>query len=419
MSESLDGAGGGSSDTGQFSPPAGPTIRVYEAEDVEESLGSIGKTPESATKYQVSEKSQESPQQRKESSKPLDATRRPQSPAGSSFNPSTIAYSLRVTFQGSPDSKLVEELSVLLHKPESYQEIERVAEKHAKKLYAESIGPKDLKLSYGNCTIVSDDGTKTRIPLRSREDWMEVENAIARYWNPHTHGKLRLYISRHYLACQDQPTDDISFAELKGLEINDLMKPTWEKKEYVPRNVLETVISDQTIYWIIKESPPNSVPQDNQDAFIHQVQAEGRILLAMCVHADLGMDCLKKLLDNGWKDSNLPLNEDSRCHRECRRKFKTLVQAQGGFRAEYFVEGEYKTLRSHAVVPLYFCSRAHGNDDVDREVTGLPSNEVQNSSSGVSRIRTAAFCGHGAYSNVYCVKMDPNHHSLSTVSNTL
>ena len=417
MSESL--AGSGSSDTGQIPPPAGPTIRVYEAEDVEKSLGSIGKTPESATKYQVSEKSQESPPQRKEILKPLDTTRRPQSPAGSSS--STIAYNLRVTFtfERSTDSKLAEELSVLLHKPESYQEIEKVAEKHAKKLCADVIDPKNLKLSYGNCTIVSDDGAKTRIPLRSQEDWMEVKNAITRYWNPHTHEKFRLCILRHYLACQDQPTDDTSFAKLKGLEIGDLMKSTWEKKEYVPRNLLETVISDQTIYWIIKKGLPNSVPQDDQDAFIHQVQAEGRILLAMCVHADLGVDCLKKLLDNGRKDSSLPLDEDSRCHRECRRKFKTLVQGQGGFRAECFVEGEYKSLPSHAVVPLYFCSRAHGNDDVDREVTGLPSNQVQNSSSEVSAIKKAACCGHGAYGNVYCVKMDPNHHSLSTVSNSL
>lgn len=191
------------------------------------------------------------------------------------------------------------------------------------------------------------------------------------------------------------------------------------EKDYIPHNVLEMVISDQTIHWIIKENPPKSVPQDEQEAFIHRVQAEGRILLAMYVHAELGMECLKKLLDNGWKDSSPPLDEKSHCHRDCRRKFRTLVQTQGGYRAARFVEGEHKTLHSHTVVPLHFCPRAHGNDDVDREVTTLISNELQNSSSEDNAVKTAAFCGNGAYSNVYCVKMDPNHHSLSTVSNTL
>ncbi|CAD6565853.1 MAG: hypothetical protein ASARMPRED_008012 [Alectoria sarmentosa] len=61
-----------------------------------------------------------------------------------------------------------------------------------------------------------------------------------------------------------------------------------------------------------------------------------------------------------------------------------------------------------------YAVKAHGNDDVDREVTTLISNEMQNSSSEDTAIKTAAFCGNGAYSNVYCVKMDPNHHRLST-----
>ena len=306
---------------------------------------------------------------------------------------------------------------MLLHEPESYQEIEKVAEKYANALSAETIGPKELKFSYGRCTIVSDNGTKTRLPLRFQEDWTKVYKAIVEYWASHTHGRLHLCISRLYLACQDQPGEEKSFAGVKGLEIEDLMKRTWEKKDYIPHNVLETIISDQTIHWIIKKNPPKSVPRDDQDAFIKRVQAEGRILLAMCVHVDLEMECLKKLLDGGWKDSGPPLDEESRCHRDCRRKFKQLLQEQGGYRAARFAEGEHKTLHSHTVVPLHFCSRAHGKDDLDREVTEVFSNESQISNSEESAIKAAAFCGSGGYSNVYCVKMDPNHHSLSPVSN--
>ena len=408
----------GSGNTEQTTTPAGPTIIIDRAESTQESLGSIENTPEPAAVYHASE--QESPSLRQESPKPLDGPGGPQSPASSPFIQSSITCILRVTFEGSQESKLSEELSVLLHEPESYQEIERAAEKYANTLSPETVGPKELQFSYGNCTIVSDNGTKTRLPLRSREDWTEIYKAIVEYWTSHTHERLHLSISRHYLACQDQPTEGRSFAKSKSLEIDDLMKKTWERKYYISHNVLEMVISEQTIHRIIKEKPLKSVPHDEQDAFIRQVQAEGRILLAMCVHAELGMECLKKLLDSGWKDSSLPLDESSQCHPDCRRKFRTLVQdTQGGFRAARFVEGEHKTLHSYALVPLHFCPRAHARHDLDRDFTEVHRDEWQISSREESAMKTAAFCGSGGYSNVYCVKMDPNHHTLSRVSNEL
>lgn len=408
-----------SSNTGQTAPPAGPRIIVHRAGGSQESLESTEKMPEPETTDQLSEKAQESSLLRQESPKPLDSSRGPQSPARRPFIQRTIDCNLRVTLAGSQESKL-EELSVPLHEPESYQEIEKVAERHANASFAETIGPRELKFFYGSCTIVSNKSTKTRLPLRSREDWTEIYNEILAYWLSHTHERLHLWISRYYLACHDQPTEKRSFARLKRLEIDDLMKKTWEKKDYIPHNVLETVIADQTIYWIIREDPPKSVPQDDQDAFIHRVQAEGRILLAMCVHFGLRMECLKKLLVKGYKDdSSLPLDEKSRCHEDCRHKFRKLVQAQGGYRAARFVEGEHKTLKPHTVVPLHFCPRAHGKDDLDREVSEVYGNERQNLSSEESAIRAAAWCGSGAYSNVYCVKLDPHHHSLSAVSNGL
>ena len=61
------------------------------------------------------------------------------------------------------------------------------------------------------------------------------------------------------------------------LEIGDLMEKTWGKKDCIPHNVLETVISDQAIYWIIKENPSKSVRHDERDAFVHRVPAERAI----------------------------------------------------------------------------------------------------------------------------------------------
>ncbi len=421
MSESLNPATGGSSDTGLSSSLSRPTIKVYGAEGNEESHGSSGKTPKPTTTHTASAKVLESASSRQESPKSIGAPHHPQSPVEGSFIPSKIAYYLRLEFdlEGCSNFGLEKEKFVLLHTPESYQKIEKAGKKYAKILSAgaaESIGSKELKFFFGNCTIVSDNDTKIRLPLRCPEDWTEVNKAIVGYWNAHTQERLHLCISRHYLASQQQPTEGKCFAEVKILEIDDQMKETWEGKGYIPHNVLETVISDETIYWIIKEDPPQSVPPEQQEAFIHKVQAEGRILLAMCVHARLGMECLKKLLDSGLKDSTLPLDEKFKCHHDCRGKLKNLIRDQGGYQAERFIEGQHKTLHPHAVVPLHFYPRAHGNDDLDHEITEGYGDTPQSSPTKENTIRRYAKCGSGAYSNVYCVKFNPNHHGLSVVS---
>lgn len=307
-------------------------------------------------------------------------------------------------------------LNLPLNKPESYEEIEGQTKNRAKTLSSESDALKELKFFYGNCTIVGDNGTKARRPLRSPEDWTEVNEAIVGYWT-HTHERFHLFITRHYLASQEQPTEDEPFKDVKSSEISDLMKETWEKKFYIPHNALDTVISDTTIYWIIKRD--RSVPQEQKDTFILRVQAEGRILFAMCVHVSLKMKCLKKLLDDGLKDSALPLEENFQCHWPCRHLCQRLVREQGRYQTERFNEGDHKNLPSHAVVPLHFFPRAQGQDDPDCEVTEGYGNVTEDIPSEENATREAARCGFGAYSNVFCVKLNPNHHSLSVVSGGL
>ena len=403
VSDSLDQPTDGSSDAGQILSPAGLKIVVHEAEGTGNSFEPTEKTPERGTTYKELENVQRSPSSFQDDSKPLGAPRPPKSPVEGSFTPKSIAYSLQFTFEfdGCPESKLAEEHSVLLHEAESYQEIaesyqeiEKVADKYAKILSAKSLGQKELKLFYGSCTLVSDQGTTTRLPLRSPEDWTKANERIVEHWISHTQERLHLCISRHYLASQEQPVANL--AKIKNLEIHDLMKKTLDNKRYIPHNVLQTVISDHAIHCIIQEKPPKSLLRHDQHDFTRRVQAEGRLLFAMCVHARLKMECLKTLLDSGLTDSNLPLDKSSECHKACRQKFEALLEAQGGFRAARFVEGEHQDFQLHTVVPIHFCPRPHGKNHTD--------------------LKGAALCGRGASSEVYCVRLNPNHHSLSEVS---
>ena len=398
-----------SSSTGPDTPPAGPAIIVHQP--TQESLESTKQTPELAAIYKVHEDAQESPSPSQES------------PVIPSFVQKIIPYTLRVTFEGSQDSKLLDGLSVLLDEPQSYLKIEKEAEKSATILSAEIIDGKKLEFSYGICIVVSNNGNKNRLPLRSQEEWAVVCNSVVEYLKLHTHERLHFCISRHYLAYQDQPTPKDSFAKLKSDEINDLMKQAWENVDYIPHNILELIISDPTVYWIINESPLEGVSQDEQDSFISRVQAEGRILLAMCVHANLGTECLKVLLDRGWKDGGWkdlslpPLDERSYCHYGHRKNYKSLCKGQGSFRAAHFALGEHKDLHSGIVVPLHFFPRANGKDKMTLEKAESYVARTSDLNSGeiAADEKEAAKCGSGAYSNVYCVKLDPNHHSLSKV----
>ena len=255
VSDSLDQPTDGSSDAGQIPAPAGPKIVLHEAEGTGKSLEPTQKTLERGTTYKELENIQWSPSSSQDDSKPLSAPRRPKRPVEESFIPKRIVYSLQFTFEfeDCPNSKLADKYSVLLNEAESYQEIEKVADKHAKILSAKSLGQKELKFSYGNCTLVSDQ--VTRLPLRSLEEWKKINDRVVDYWNSHTQEEPHLCISRHYLASQEQPVADL--AKIKNLELHDLMKETiMDTKCYIPHNVLQTVISDQAIRCIIQEKPP-------------------------------------------------------------------------------------------------------------------------------------------------------------------
>ena len=396
----------GSSSTEHTTPPGAPIIIVTEGN--QESPESTEQTPQSTANYLVHEKAQKSPSPGQESTIVASSVQK------------TIPYKLWITLEGSQDSKLVKDLSVILHNSESYQEIEKVAEGYATAFFAQTIGERELKFSYGNCIVVSNNGNKNRLPLRSQETWAVLHNSVVEYLISHSNEQLQFCISRHYLACQDQPSEGESFADLKYDEIDNLMKQGWENKTYIPHNILGSVFSDQTVYWIIKENPPKSVLRDDQDAFISRVQAEARILLAMCVRACLGTECLWVLLERGYKDSSLPSDDKAYCHRHpsCKVNYERLVQRRGSFGAAHFVQGEHKTLDPHTVVPLRFYPRARGNEDLDWEVAEVYDNGLQAPPVEKRISKNDAWRGAGANSNVYCVKVDPNHHSLSRVCKT-
>lgn len=421
MSEHPDQATVSSNNPGRISSPAGPTIIVHRAEGTEDSLRSTEQesTPEPVTTSQQSKKPREPPPPRQESPKPVHSARRARNLAQGTVIQNTITCTLRTTLRGSLVSSLPRELEVVLHSPETYQEIEQEAEQHAKTLCAGSIGTTEMIFRYGNCTIIWDDISIYRRPLRSYEEWAEVYKSIVEYWTSHSQEHARLHIWRDY---HQQPTIDGSFADTKNNEIHDLMKHAWGRKRYIAHSDLEKVMSDHTVREIIMQADCTGIEPHEKDMFIQQVQSKGRVLLAICLQSDIKMQCLKHLLDHKDSDVALPFDLKDLCHQSCRSKFQRLLNEQGSYLAARFDgPGQHKNLHPSIVVPLHFCPRANGRKNMNLEEVDSSVNELQDSYSEefAAKEKTAAECGSGAYSNVYCVKLDPNHHGLSKVSHTL
>ena len=407
----LDHTAVDNSDAGKGSSRVRPSIVVSGTEGEDHSLNSNEqehiREPEEITR-DLDLPFQESP----EPVKPTQRTR-------VSARQNLITCILQVTVSVVSDSSVSippKELELQLHDPKIYQRIEESAEQHAKDLCAVSNASNGVIFRYGNCTIVRENLGTHRRPLRSDSEWEEVLRCIDNDKTTENHGQLRLYISRDYY--QQPPIGD-SLAHAKGNEIYSLMKDAWHRKRYITHSDLKEVMSDHAIRQIIMKDECKGMNPVEKESFIQQVQSEGRTLLAICLLDGMKIWWLKHLLDAiTGGDKALPFDLEHKCHDECRAKFQRILNGQSSFLATNFWKaGEHKDLHESIVVPLHFFPRDDGKDDINirkaiSSVTKLPDPDSVGTAADKKR---AAECGSGAYSNVYCVKLDPNHHSLSKV----
>ena len=309
-----------------------------------------------------------------------------------------------------------------LYDAKSYQKIEVSAQRYAQKSYAATLGQRSLSFRYGNCTLLGEKGFKSRRPLRSIEDWGEICKLIVGYWTSNAGRSLRLEIWREYTSFQRRAAKEASLTKAKRAEIHKLTKRTSEKtltRQYIPHTDLENVIPKQMITEIINEDPYKSMDEAQKAAFTQRVQSEGRILLTMFIYSGLRMECLKKLLDKGYSDADLPLTTNARCHSHdrCVRKFDELLGKQGAYLAARFDKpGGHQNFDHHIVVPIHFCPKDEERAEMVSEMDTGSGAVQQNAYGTKATAKDRALCGSGAYSSVYRVRLDPSHHALTPVS---
>ena len=407
----LDHTAVDNSDAGKSSSRVRPSIVVSGTEGKVHSFNSTEQ--EHIRELEKTTRELEPPFQ--ESPEPVKPTQRTRVSARQNLITCILQITVSVV-SGSSVAHPPKELELPFHDPKIYQRIEQSAEQHAKDLCAGSKASNGLIFRYGNCTIVRGNLSTHRRPLRSDLEWEEVFRCIVNEETTENHGQLRLYIRRDYY---QQPAIVGSFARAKGDEIDYLMRHAWHRKRYITHSDLKKVMSDDAIRQIIMLDDCRGMNPVNKESFIQQVQSEGRILLAICLLDGTEIWWLKHLLDAiTGGDKALPFDLEHKCHDECRANFQRILNAQSSFLATHFLQaGEHKDLHESIVVPVHFYPRDDGKDDMNTQnaISSVTKLADLHSEGIAAKKKTAAECGSGAYSNVYCVKLDPNHHSLSKV----
>jgi len=390
-----------------------PLIKVHQPDDSDESSRSL---PGDAYTPGESQSSEGPTLSRRESFDFDHQIFLSQSPAEDFVVPQTITYSLHLTFEKSSVHDATKVRTIRLNDPNSYQEIEEIAESHVKNQCAEALALKELYFRHGKCTIVGDREYEDSQALNSWEDWKDIYTVLINLWTPNYHQNLHLDIFREYYALQTKVIGTINFASTKRREIHSLMQKALDGRRYIPRTDLLRVTSIDMIRQITVEDPLTFERSNEREAFIQHIQKKARRLLAMFVHANLPMKCLKELLDNGLDDKNCPLQGSHCCHPDCETDFHTLIEQQGAFMAAKFWQiGGHQKLDPHTVIPMKFHPKLQNAHDLMPEEIENESEIEESRINDDSSPKGRAYCGSGAYSNVYRVKIDPDHHRLSKV----
>ena len=300
----------------------------------------------------------------------------------------------------------------------SYRQMASAAEEWIEKTCTVALQGKSLKFRGGNCTIVGDGHGRETRPLWSEDDWKEMCTVLLNISSQYR--QLHLHIKREYFSLLTMRASEETLASAKATEMLDLMQTSFDGSTYIPSTDLLRVVSKEMIHQIIIEDDTLKLRPGEKEEFIIRVQQQAPVLLAVCVYARMRMGCLKKLLDSGCCDESLPLTRSEFCHVSCRHDFITgFLTHQSCFRAAQFLrKGEHQTFAPTTAVPIHYYPR----DDLLKEnkhqfhdAQSEPNIELENVEKDVEE-KQRAYCGSGAYSKVYRVRINPAHHRLSKVS---
>ncbi|KAL8716044.1 MAG: hypothetical protein Q9225_006276 [Loekoesia sp. 1 TL-2023] len=325
--------------------------------------------------------------------------------------PETTRFSLQLMLAHFDRDHCAKLETVSIGTPNSYDDIEAEAIQRIKDIYGRDLADKELVLRNGTATIFSAKG-KINYRLSSPSDWKAI---YGRLTVPDVYGAddvvQHVEIFCNYVALQNRPDPDTSYASVKRNEIYFLMSKAFDERRYISRTDLNKVATRETIQRVIAEDPPSGMSSADQDQFAAAIYQHARILFATCLSAQLSMNCLRKLLSKHVDDTTSPLEEDHKCHWHCSSNFENLLRWQWSFRAASFLTlGQHLDLPQKVIVPVSFSPIAEDENSFfhrtgQENVSGI---EAQSLEQDRERSRYGRSLGH----NTFRVTLDQSHRHL-------
>ena len=343
-------------------------------------------------------------------------------PSDSIDIPRSIQCFFNITFDGVKASAAANSLAIDYTESNSYQSVEKaaqdIAQDHVRVSSTGTLVPSQFNFKYGNCTVIGDDVEKIGLPLTTREDWESVCAILVNYWRSDPLRTLHVDIHRDYFSYRSRAASEVSLAATKRREMHNLIKYPLGNEPYIPRTALMRFNSLQNIREIICQDNRLDMEPEDKEHLIKTVQSSAPCLLALCVYAELKMECLNLFLQRGFSDAALPTQIKDCCHDKCAPNFDTLLRMRGRFVPARFDKiGEHQDFHHTVVIPIHFVPVEEEQDEVMRAGRQRDLEEGRGSTTSVTDdAKQSACCGLGAYSNVYRVRIDPDHHRLSKVS---
>ena len=339
--------------------------------------------------------------------------------------PRSIECFFTITFDGAKVPVAANKLVIDYTEIDSYQTVERIAQdiaknttqNHAKVSSSGTLVARQFNFKYGNCTIIGDHVEKIGLPLTTREDWDSVCAILVNYWRSDPLRALHVEIYRDYFSYRSRATSEVSLAATKRREIHKMIQYTSENERYIPRTALMRFNSLQNIREIIVEDDRLDMGPEEKERFIQNVQSKAQCLIVLCVYAGLKMECLNIFLQRGFSDAALPQIRNC-CHDKCAPDFDTLLSNQGCFTPARFDNiGEHQDFHHSVVIPIHFIPVEENQDELMKAGRQMDLEEGKGGTQYVTDdAKYSACCGRGAYSNVYRIRIDPDHHRFEKVS---
>ncbi|KAL8937591.1 MAG: hypothetical protein Q9216_004349 [Gyalolechia sp. 2 TL-2023] len=327
----------------------------------------------------------------------------------------SVTYSLCLTFLRRDSPNLSFYAS---RQPNADDDIGRYAEQRVIR-YVQDTCPhelvdKELHFRTGTALVETVDGRKS-YDLSRESDWN-----LQRIIRPNYTGPVHVEIHREYIALRICAEANKTFANTKRDELASMKCKAADRLRYFPRLDVELIASCGTIAKMIAEDTSSAMDSAEKEGFANTVYHDARALFTSCIHAQLDIRCLKRLIENGWNDGRLkvqPLEEDDLCHEACRTNFDNLLEWQKSFRvAEFLTVGHHQDFDTEQTVPFQYCPNRAQEVNTSRENSTSGNAIVQTQAR--SSDKDTARCGSGPFSEVFRVKMDPSHHKLAVDKDT-